>query len=244
MFAVVDAYQWQGVRVLEVGCGQGPLANHLLARGATVVAIDMSAASLRRTMQGSAELGHRSCVRVMQADAERLPFADASFDAVVSFGVLHHTPDTAHAVGELLRVLRPGGRATVMLYRRGNPKWFATRALRGAAHWLGRRRGAGAPVDRTRCGHAVGDARGTALLELFGVPTLKAFSNHEARTMFVGFADVRVRNFQAGFRRLADMAPILRPLSRTLALIDHVMEQPWGFYQVIEARRPSHDSAV
>jgi ubiquinone/menaquinone biosynthesis C-methylase UbiE len=52
------------------------------------------------------------------ADAERLDFPDNSFDLVYSHGVLHHTPDTAAAVREIHRVLRPGGKAVVMLYHR------------------------------------------------------------------------------------------------------------------------------
>jgi len=45
--------------------------------------------------------------RLTRADAERLPLADASFDAVYSFGVLHHTPDTQAAIDEVHRMLRP-----------------------------------------------------------------------------------------------------------------------------------------
>src|SRR5207245_4997879 len=53
-------------------------------------------------------------------DAENLDFNDNSFDLVYSHGVLHHTPDTARAVREIHRVLRPGGRAVVMLYHRNS----------------------------------------------------------------------------------------------------------------------------
>lgn len=61
--------------------------------------------------------------RVQVADAEGLPFADASFDLVYSWGVLHHTPDTRRALGEVRRVLAPGGEARVMLYSRRS--WVA-----------------------------------------------------------------------------------------------------------------------
>src|SRR5262249_53001175 len=54
------------------------------------------------------------------ADAERLPFDDASFDLFYSHGVLHHTPDTQRAIDEAHRVLRPGGTAMVMLYHRSS----------------------------------------------------------------------------------------------------------------------------
>jgi SAM-dependent methyltransferase len=244
MFDVVDEYDWRGMRVLEVGCGQGPLLNHLPSRGAHMVGIDMSVASLRRSAAGAVELGWDARVRVTQADAERLPFAAGVFDAVVSFGVLHHTPDTAGSIRELRRVLRPGGRAVVMLYRSGTPKWFATRLLRGIGRLIDRRGSKEALVDRTRSAHPVDDARGTALLELFGVPTLKAYSNREVRRMFDGFENVRVRNYQPGFRRLGDIAGTLRGLLPLLAAIDRVMQQPWGFYQVVYAERRLNDSTV
>src|SRR5205085_3449156 len=54
------------------------------------------------------------------ADAERLDFPDNTFDLIYSHGVLHHTPDTTAAVREVHRVLRPGGRAVVMLYHRNS----------------------------------------------------------------------------------------------------------------------------
>ncbi len=236
MFDIVGRHGWQGQRVLEVGCGQGPLVNHLPNLGASMVGVDMSDASLRRAAEGVRELGWHGRVRLLQADAETLPFRDRSFDAVVSFGVLHHTPDTAHAVREIGRVLRPGGRAIVMLYRTGNPKWIATRVLRSIGRLLDRRKGA--LVDRSRRDLETDDSRGTALLELFGVPTLKAYSNREVRAMFDSFSDVQIRNCQPGFRRLADVVRALRVVEPLLALVDRRMERRWGFYQVIEARRP------
>jgi ubiquinone/menaquinone biosynthesis C-methylase UbiE len=54
------------------------------------------------------------------SDAENLDFPSETFDLVYSHGVLHHTPDTPGAVREVHRVLRPGGRATVMLYHRNS----------------------------------------------------------------------------------------------------------------------------
>ena len=236
MFETLARHSWAGRRVLEVGCGQGPLVNHLPPFGAAIVGMDMSDASLRRAAEGVRELGHRS-VRLLQGDAEKLPFADDSFDAVVSFGVLHHTPDTDGAVQEVRRVLKPGGTATVMLYRTGNPKWMATRILRWWGRVRDRRGGSERLADRSRRTHGVNDARGTALLELFGVPTLKAFSNDEARAMFRGFSHIEIRNCQPGFRRMADIVPGLRRAERFLSWIDRRFARLWGFYQVIEARR-------
>ena len=237
MYDTVSRQSWKNRRVLEVGCGQGPLANYLPSLGATVVGMDMSDASLRRAAEGKRELGN-DALTLMHADAEKLPFADASFDSVVSFGVLHHTPDTDGAVQEVRRVLKPGGTATVMLYRTGNPKWWATAVLRSLGQARDRRREARNRIaDRARDQHGVNDTRGTALLELFGVPTLKAYSNREALAMFRGFSTVEIRNVQPGFLRMADIIPALQPVAPVLGWIDSRFAGWWGFYQVIEARR-------
>ena len=58
------------------------------------------------------------------SDAEALPFADSSFDLVYSHGVLHHTPNLPAAVAEVHRVLRPGGRAIVMMYHRASLNYY------------------------------------------------------------------------------------------------------------------------
>lgn len=235
-FNVLAGHDWAGKNVLEVGCGQGVVLNYLAGARADAVGVDMSAVSIARTRAGAAELGHR--VGLCLSDAESLPFPAGSFDAVVSFGVLHHTPDTAAAILELHRVLRPGGLAIVMLYRTGNPKWWATCAIRAASGAIDRLAGQTARVaGRLRADRASDDAKGTALLELFGVPTMQAFSNRESRSMFERFTRVEIRNYQPGFRRLSDVAPALRPLEGALGWIDRRTAAVWGFYQVIEARR-------
>jgi ubiquinone/menaquinone biosynthesis C-methylase UbiE len=228
-FRALDAHEWRDRRVLEVGCGQGVVLNDLAARGACAWGIDQSAVSVRRAREGAVELGHHDRVCVSVGDAECLPFHDGAFDAVVSFGVLHHTPDTASAVREVHRVLKPGGLAIVMLYRTGNPKWWATRALRA---WSRSR-----AVDRRRAAMTAHDTKGTALLELFGVPTMQAFSNAHALGFFREFSTAIVRNCQPGFRRLADLSAAVRPFAPLLTVIDRATESMWGFYPVIEARR-------
>ncbi|HVG43594.1 MAG TPA: class I SAM-dependent methyltransferase, partial [Longimicrobium sp.] len=109
IYEILDRYDWRGVEAVEVGCGQGTLVNHLAPKGALVTGIDMSLGSIARAMAGARELGHADRVRLLRADAERLPFADASFDAALSGGVLHHTPDIRAGIAEIHRVLRPGG---------------------------------------------------------------------------------------------------------------------------------------
>ena len=99
-----------GRRVLEIGCGAGKCGRWLRAQGvAEVVGIDMSARQLQHSHRLDKATGHR--LPVVQADAQWLPFADASFDVVCSsFGAFPFIPDIRTALAEAARVLRPGGR--------------------------------------------------------------------------------------------------------------------------------------
>jgi SAM-dependent methyltransferase len=95
-----------GLRVLDFGCGHGMAAVVLARRGARVTAFDLSPAYLGEARRRATANGVR--LDVLQADGERLPFADASFDRVWGNAVLHHL-DLQVAARELFRVLRPGG---------------------------------------------------------------------------------------------------------------------------------------
>jgi SAM-dependent methyltransferase len=95
-----------GLRVLDYGCGHGMAAVLLARRGARVTAFDLSAGYLSEAARRAAANGVR--LDLVQADGERLPFADASFDRAWGNAVLHHL-DVGVAGRELFRVLRPGG---------------------------------------------------------------------------------------------------------------------------------------
>ncbi len=97
-----------GDRVLDVAAGNGNASLAAAHRGCEVVASDYVPALLDRARERAA--AERLDIEFREADAEALPFADASFDAVVStFGVMF-TPDQERAAAELVRVCRPGGR--------------------------------------------------------------------------------------------------------------------------------------
>ena len=227
-----------GKSVLEVGCGQGSTLNYLPSLGARMHGIDMSATSLSRACAGAQEMGHADRVELSIGNAERLLFPDESFDAVVSVGVLHHTPDTEAGVREIWRVLKPDGFAIVMLYRTGNPKWWATRLARELSSLIDKFQGKQFVIaERLRRKQKIGNPQGTALLELFGVPILKAFSNEVCRLMFRDFSNITVTNYQPGFERLCDIFSWLTPFRTTLRGFDLRVRQRWGFYQVLEARK-------
>jgi ubiquinone/menaquinone biosynthesis C-methylase UbiE len=96
-------------RCLEIGCGQGVVTRLLAERyGAQVVASDYDPAQVALARERLAGLDGPVEFRV--ADARAMPFGDAEFDAVFSFGVLHHIPDGwRDAVAGIARVLKPGG---------------------------------------------------------------------------------------------------------------------------------------
>jgi SAM-dependent methyltransferase len=98
-----------GRRILEVGAGSAMCSRWLARRGARPVAFDISAGMLRHARLGAARTGVD--VPLVQADAEYLPFADASFDlAFTAFGAVAFVADSARVMREVARVLRPGGR--------------------------------------------------------------------------------------------------------------------------------------
>jgi SAM-dependent methyltransferase len=99
----------RGATVLEVGCGAAMCSRWLAGRGATPIACDLSAGMLRHARAGAAATG--VAVPLVQADAQRLPFRDGSFDvAFTAFGAIPFVADSAAVLREVARVLRPGGR--------------------------------------------------------------------------------------------------------------------------------------
>jgi len=108
--------RYRGRRVLEVGVGAGTDFIQWTRAGADAWGVDLTPEAIQLVRERLAEYDLDGTVQV--ADAEALPFADDEFDLVYSFGVIHHTPDTYKALGELIRVTKPGGEIKVMVYNR------------------------------------------------------------------------------------------------------------------------------
>jgi SAM-dependent methyltransferase len=98
-----------GRRILDAGCGSGPLFAALRDRGAVVAGFDKSAGMLELARR---RLGEAADLRVADLGGP-LPFADGSFDDVVASLVLHYLEDWAAPLAEMRRVLKPGGRLFV-----------------------------------------------------------------------------------------------------------------------------------
>jgi SAM-dependent methyltransferase len=97
--------------IADLGCSSGYLLEDLRARwpNALLVGVDLVAAGLRAASTNVPE------AELLLADVTRLPFGDASVDAIVSANLLEHVPDDAAALAEVTRILRPGGRASLIV---------------------------------------------------------------------------------------------------------------------------------
>jgi ubiquinone/menaquinone biosynthesis C-methylase UbiE len=108
--------------LLDAGCGDGGVARLLRERVGAVVAVDVEASAAWRDEPG---------LEFLVADAEELPFPDASFDLLHSKDSLHHMHSPERAVAEYRRVLKPDGTALIVESNRYNPSFYVhmTRAL-------------------------------------------------------------------------------------------------------------------
>lgn len=103
-----------GLRILDAGCGGGRYCKVAAEAGATVSGADHSTA-VEKASKLCADLAG---VRLVQADLKHLPFEPQSFDFVFSIGVMHHDRDTRSVFDAVSKMVKPGGRYSVWLYRR------------------------------------------------------------------------------------------------------------------------------
>jgi len=163
-----------GKDVLEIGVGMGSdhqmlaMANPKRLRG-----IDLTERALEHTRTRFAAFGLTS--ELSTGNAEALSFPDATFDHVYSWGVIHHSLNTAQAAKEILRVLRPGGTAKVMIYHRfaavGLMLWVRYALLRGRP-WMS--------LDKIYA-------------QFLESPGTKAYNVSEARLLFTGASQIDAR---------------------------------------------------
>lgn len=116
-------------KLLEIGCGMGTDALVFAQKDFSVTGIDLSPVHIdfaERLFKLYSLPG-----KFMEGNAENVQFKNSSFGCVYSFGVLHHTPNTARAINEIYRVLVPTGRAVIMLYHKNS--------LNNFVHWITRR---------------------------------------------------------------------------------------------------------
>ncbi len=212
MREVMEFDRHKGERLLEIGCGLGTDLMQFARGGALVTGVDLTPASAELVRRRLALYGLSGNAQV--ADAERLPFADNTFDVVYSFGVLHHTPNTAKSVDEAYRVLRPGGRIIIMLYHRRS--WHVQMGI-----WYARLKKKLRPnVDATD--------DWVRLYDGVDNPLGKAYTRGEIRSMFRRFADLRITTVDPHRRGLS---PAMNAVNQRL------FAAWWGFWLVIKGSK-------
>jgi ubiquinone/menaquinone biosynthesis C-methylase UbiE len=213
----------RGLRVLEIGVGMGADYEQWLQSGATATGIDLSSASLERARRRCELAGLVPDLHL--ADAENLPFASESFDIVYSYGVMHHSPETARCLNEAWRVLKPGGEARIMLYHHVS--------LTGIMLWL--RYGVWRAQSIRRCVYENLESPGTKTFtrgEVFEL--MRHFENITIDQVFSP-GDLLLHQPSARFggrfyQLLWKLFP--RPLLRRVA-------KPWGLFLLVRGNKPA-----
>jgi SAM-dependent methyltransferase len=200
----VDRVDLASRDVLEIGLGYGTLGQYIAECGGVYHGLDIAPSPVEMMRHRLRLLGLDGDDGVLQGSALEIPWPDATFDAVYSIGCLHHTGDLLRAVGEVHRVLKPGGTAVVMLYN----KHSARRLRAGIRAW---------PAAAIRGSYDQN-------VEGEPAPHTDFTSRREARLLFRAFSRMRIdaQNFDhlsLRGRTLLTREQVLRtPLPRALGL--------------------------
>jgi ubiquinone/menaquinone biosynthesis C-methylase UbiE len=181
--SVVEFDKFSGKKVIEIGCGIGTDLIQFARSGAIVTGIDLTdeAITITKKRFEFAELN----AELMTADAENLPFGDNTFDCVYSFGVFHHTPDTQKAINEAYRVLKPGGKAIIMLYAKGLYYYVVQLFVKGVL------KGDIFKMSLQECINKNSEKRGNCPLAL-------RYKAHEALKLFKQYNNVTLKQYRMG----------------------------------------------
>ncbi len=237
-----------GLKVLEVGCGLGTDGAQFARCGAQYTGVDLTEAAVELARSRFETFGLPG--RFQTADAEDLDFPAATFDLVYSHGVLHHTPDTQRAVNEIHRVLRPGGRAVVMLYHRDSYNYkINISILRRVGAQLLRwepgiqlvHRLTGEPLNSLRDHARQMRNEGDTYLKSdnflskntdgAGNPLARVYTQGEARELFKAFSEVTTKTYFLNKRRLPLIGGVL-PQS-----VESRLASRWGWHLWVYATK-------
>jgi ubiquinone/menaquinone biosynthesis C-methylase UbiE len=210
----LDYESTSGLDVLDVGCGQGIDLVEYASAGARATGIDLTPRHIELARSHVGALGLSATI--VQGDAERLPFADASFDRASSNGVLHHTPDMPAALREIYRVLRPGGEARIIVYnRRSFHYWLGQVLLLGIIYRGLFREGSMEGVLARNVERTSIDAR----------PLVRVYSPRRLRRMLRDAGFIGVHTSIGGFN--VEDTPITAVLDRRTRLLENPRTREW-----------------
>jgi ubiquinone/menaquinone biosynthesis C-methylase UbiE len=181
MAEVIDYAGSAGLRTLDVGSGQGMDVYRYAQAGAQATGIDLTPRHVELAQAHLTAMGVEG--EIVRGDAESMPFADDTFDRVSSNGVLHHTPDMPGALREVRRVLKPSGRATVIVYHRDSTFFWISMILRDGI------------VRRRLRKESVSDILANVeRSSIDAAPLVRVYSRRQLRRMMedAGFTDVKI----------------------------------------------------
>jgi SAM-dependent methyltransferase len=192
-----------GRDVLEVGLGYGSVSQRLAAGGARFTGLDIARGPVDWVNHRLAQAGLPG--RAVQGSILDPPFPAQSFDAIVAIGCYHHTGDIAGAIAQTASLLRPGGRATVMVYNALSYKRWLTAPRATLRYWRGHGAADAAPLPLIEAGSRFSydhDTRGRSAPETVLVSAL-----HLERLLRRHFATVSVERENAAAGRLQRLLP-------------------------------------
>jgi SAM-dependent methyltransferase len=209
--------RYRGLDVLEIGVGLGTDHVQFARAGARMTGIDLTSHCVDLTVQRFGLEGLHSNLLTM--DAEKLDFPDGTFDAVYSFGVLHHTPFPDRAFAEVRRVLRPGGVFVGGLYNKHSAFYARIQLGRLVNSVRHRELPTESIEDRlSRVEHSTSDSR-----PLVRLMTARGLQRLLAQT---GFSDIELTRRHLG----------LHEYTRSCAACDRIAGPLVGWYLIHHAR--------
>lgn len=183
----LPAAEIQGKHVLEIGLGYGTMAQYLATQTAEYHGLDIAAKAVSMANHRLQQQGLQGDVRV--GSMLECPFPDEYFDLVVSIGCFHHTGSVQKCVDQAYRILKPGGKAVVMVYNKFSLRqwlrWPGTTSRNLILQWLGRNNHTKPSVDQRQAYDATVDGTQAA-------PETEFFSVRDLKTIFAAFNTVKV----------------------------------------------------
>ncbi|MCK9293983.1 MAG: methyltransferase domain-containing protein [Desulfobulbaceae bacterium] len=181
---IMEFTRHAGEKVLEIGGGLGTDLSQFAKHGALVTDVDLSAGHLALAQENFSLRGLEGCF--VHHDAERLPYDDNTFDVVYSNGVIHHTPNTIQVVRDIYRVLRPGGKAIIMVY-----------AENSLHYWRNLMRDIGISQGELNL-YSMGEimSRSVEISEAGARPLVKVYTPRRLSAMFTDFTNISIDQHQ------------------------------------------------
>jgi ubiquinone/menaquinone biosynthesis C-methylase UbiE len=216
---VMEFDRHAGHKVIEIGGGMGTDLAQFARHGAHVTDFDLSAGHLEHAKRNFRLRGLRG--EFVHGDGENIPFPDNTFDVVYSNGVIHHTPDTAAVVRHMHRILKPGGKAIIMVYAENSWHYWREQVIR-----LGVEQGqlATRSMGWIMSGAVEKSSKGQR-------PLVKVYTRARLRALFAdaGFEGVRIVQRQM---LQSELHPAISFLPASL------LQRLWGWNLILKAYKP------